>query len=311
MAGKSEKFTNPHGLDRELVNKINAKFDPQKAEEVLTWVLTVTGEARTTNDFGEELKDGYLIMKLITTIDPQILKKAGKKKYKVKHRRGFQAREQIEIFGKCCMAMGMKQTDVFSTQALFTSEDLNQVVNTLTLLNGIAIRDYSKTFTGPFLEGGYKVANENVRDFDEEVLAKGKSAVPIWSQGSLAVDTGSRLDGAGVLKTAGSEGHKISNEVGKWSKGSIHHESDNRLDGAGVLKTAGSEGHKISSTVGKWGQGSIAHESDNRLDGAGVIKTAGSEDHHISGAATALSRGAKKIETKKMDSYGVDRNVRH
>merc|ERR1711879_99947 len=113
----------------------------------------------------------------------------------------------------------MKETDVFTSQDLFEQENLNQVVSTLYALNSIAMQFKNQgKYSGPLIKGGYAQAKESKRNFTEEQLRKGQNVVPFASRGAIARDTGGKLDSAGVVKTAGTENWKISNEQSAWSK---------------------------------------------------------------------------------------------
>jgi len=255
---QSEAKTNAHGLDRDLWAKIDGKFDPIKAQKVLDWICAVTGEDTGGEEFGPALKNGYLVAKLIQTIDPEVKNRIKKRRWKPKKTNmPFQCREQIELFGKACKNLGMNQTDLFTAQDLYEQENLNQVMNTLYSLNAIAQDVVS--FDGPYIEDGFAKAQENRRNFSEETLRKGANAIPFASRGAIDRNEGARLDGAGILKTAGNEDHKVSNVVPQWSQGSIAHESDRRLDGAGIMKNAGNEDWRHDqSTVPITSRGGIA-----------------------------------------------------
>ena len=65
------------------------------------------------------------------------------------------------------------------TVDLFEEKNLGQVVQCVHSLGGLAQR---AGFSGPVL--GVRVAQRNVREFDEETLAQGKSAVPLLVAGA-------------------------------------------------------------------------------------------------------------------------------
>lgn len=276
-SGGSEAKTNAHGMDKEIWARINAKWDPQRGSNALNWVCEVTGEGDPSGEFGEELRNGYLLAKLILTIDPTVKNKIKKKRWKPKNTKmAFPAREQIELFGKSCKALGMPNTDVFTSQDLWEQENLNNVVNTIYALNAIAVD--LDCFDGPYLADGFVHAQENKRNFTAEELKRSGAAVPKWNTGSIARDTGARLDGAGIVKTAGNEDWVASNETSKWAQGSIAHNTGNRLDGAGIVKNAGNEDWVASTEVPKWNQGSNDNNRNNNdFDSYGIVRQTGNQ----------------------------------
>lgn len=273
-SGGSEAKTNAHGMDKQIWARLNAKFDPERAQNALNWVCEVTGEGDPTGDFGEVLRNGYLISKMILIIDPDVKKRIKKRRWKPKNTKlPFPAREQIEMFSKACKACGVRETDVFTSQDLWEQENLNNVVNTLYALNAQAVD--MDCFDGPFIEDGYATAQKNERNFTEAELRASRAAVPKWATGSIATETGSRLDGAGIVKTAGNEEWVASNEVSQWAKGSIATNTGSRLDGAGIIKNAGTEDWTPSNEQSRWTQGSINNQERNTFDAHGIVKTGG------------------------------------
>jgi len=267
---QSQAKLNPHGMDREIWDRINAKFDPVRAQSALQWIYAVTQEdpSEFGDDFGTALRNGYLIAKLILTIDPTVKAKIKKKRWKAKKTNmSFPAREQIEIFGKACKALGMRQTDVFTSQDLYEGENLNNVVNTLYSLNALA--QNFDGFNGPYIDGGFALAQENRREFTEEQIRAGRNIVPRWNTGSIQVESGPRLDSSGIVKTAGNEDWVANNSVPAWNRGGVKVATQPRLDSMGILKTAGSEDWVASSDVPRMNRGTINHSSQG-LDSYGV-----------------------------------------
>jgi len=274
--GQSLAKTNAHGIDKQIWQKIDAKFDPVKAQAALEWILECTGET-TDESFGPALKDGYLLCQLFLFIDPEIFAvKLKKRRFKPKKgQMAFKAREQIELFTRGCKKWGMKDTDTFTSQDLYEQENLNNVVNTLYSLNAkLAQMSSDGKYDGPLIKGGYAHAKEEKRTWTKEQLRKQANAIPFTSRGAIKVDKGPQLDGAGVVKTAGNENWKSSNVQSAWEKGSIAHDNSSKIDGAGVIKTTKEMRNWKPSTVqSAWEKGAIAHDDKTGIDSYGVIKT--------------------------------------
>jgi len=245
--------TDPKGMNQEIWAAIEAKFDPARALNCLQWIADVTGEEipeQTGQDsvvhwFAETMKNGYLLSKLILTLDPDVKNRIGKRKWRAKKvKMPFQAMEQIELFGKACKEIGLREQDVCTSQDVWNKENPNQIISTLYALNAEVVQ---RGWNGPTISDSFKRAEENIRNFDEETLKGKAAAIPIWNQGSIQVERGPQLDGAGVVKTAGSENWKSSNILSKWEQGSIAHEANPALDK--VIRTAGNEDWVASSEV--------------------------------------------------------------
>lgn len=305
----SEAKLNSKGLDGALWKKIDAKFDAENAKNCLEWVQNVTGEDMAipsvtgSEEFLDILQSGYYLCRLAEKIDPECWVKVKQRKFKPKKKgNAFVFRNQIEVFTKAMRVFGVKETDIFTSQDLYSKENPNAVAVGLMQLNAV-LHKYPG-FDGPYMEGGFKAATENKRVFSEEVIRKGKVVIPKWSEGSLKVQGGPELDGAGIVKTAGNEDWKSSGGVSKWSVGSLAVDSGPQLDGAGIVKTAGNEDWKSSGGISKWAEGSIAVETNEGVDK--IIKNVANKDWKASGAVPKLYQPVQREEKKSnFDSHGI------
>merc|ERR1719190_336112 len=84
----------------------------------------------------------------------------------------FKQRENIEMYLKACTNYGLKEQDLFQVNDLYENKNLYMVVDNLYALGGLAQR---KNFNGPVL--GKKMATENKRNFDDDVLKAGQSMI--------------------------------------------------------------------------------------------------------------------------------------
>jgi len=281
-AEASAAKTNAHGLDRELWKKMDGKYDGIKAKAILQWIKAVTkedfaiptGDGVTANDFFDLLYNGYYICLVVQAIEPECWIKIKQKKFKPKKKgNAFVFRNQIEVATKAMkQVLGLRTGDVCTSQDLYNRENANTVISCLNHLNSAAQKH--KKYNGPYLEGGFKVSEENKRTFTKEQIAKGKAIVPFMNRGALHLKSGPQLDGAGVVKTAGNEDWVASSEVPMWNKGSLAHKSGPQLDSAGVVKTAGNEDWEASSAVPKLMQVVDLKEKKSNFDAHGVIKNA-------------------------------------
>jgi len=275
----SEAKLNSKGLDGALWKKIDAKFDSEQAYKCLHWVKEVTGEdvampsagEMTVEIFMDALYSGYLLCKLVHKIEPDCWAKVKQRKFKPKKKGGaFVFRNQIEVMTKVMRLLGVKESDVFTSQDLFSKENPNNVVTGIFQLNAAAMK--YPTFDGPYMEGGYKAATANKREFSEEVLAKGRAVIPNWSKGSLALKSTPGLDGAGIVKTAGSEDWVSSAAIPAWNKGSIAVAGNKHVDH--IIKNVANDDWNASGEVPKMYQPVKIEEHKSNFDAAGIIKQA-------------------------------------
>jgi len=269
--------SNSKGLDSALWKKIDAKFDRETAKQCLLWVKSVTGENFQISDnvsseeFMDNLQSGYLLCLLVQKIEPQCWVKIKQRKFKPKSRGGaFVFRNQIEVMTKAMRLIGVRETDIFTSQDLYSKENPNNVITGIFQLN--AMSQKYKAFDGPYMEGGFKASTENKRVFSEETIRKGRTAIPKWSEGSLKMDSGRGLDSAGIVKTAGSEDWVSSAAVPNWSKGSIAVKSNKRVDK--IMKNVANEDWQASEEVPKMFQPKQMGEKRSNFDSAGIIKHA-------------------------------------
>lgn len=159
-----------YGLSRECALKSQAKFCLDRAQEALEWVAAVTekdfAQVKDQNDFAELLRDGVLLCELINKLQPGAVKKINTMKAP------FKQRENIELYLKGCESYGLKTQDLFQVNDLYESKNLYMIVDNLYCLGGMAQKN---GYNGPVI--GVKVASENKREFDEQVLKAGQAII--------------------------------------------------------------------------------------------------------------------------------------
>ena len=172
MAQYNVRDDGMYGLDRELAEKAAAKYDPKLEAEARGWVEAVTGEA-LEGDFHAALKSGVALCNLVRVLQPDIIKAPSKMNAP------FKQMENIGNYRKACTQLGQKAFDSFQTVDLFEAQNMKAVI-----VNIHALGSYAQKmgFNGPVL--GAKMATANKRDFTDEQLNAGKSAVPVFGKGS-------------------------------------------------------------------------------------------------------------------------------
>eukprot|EP00092_Neocalanus_flemingeri_P016795 GFUD01018164.1.p1 GENE.GFUD01018164.1~~GFUD01018164.1.p1 ORF type:complete len:171 (+),score=58.08 GFUD01018164.1:56-568(+) len=141
--------------------------NPQQEREVLQWVEAVMGEPLPKGDFGEILKDGVLLCKLMNKIQPGSVKKFKEKGP------AFLLMENVQSFLAAAKKYGVPDEEVFQTPDLFEGRNLPQVALCLFSL-GRATQKHAE-FTGPQI--GPKMATKNERNFTDEQTRKGRDGV--------------------------------------------------------------------------------------------------------------------------------------
>ena len=168
-----------YGFSKECEMKAQAKFDIERAQMALDWVEQMTGQKlkypegsaiRDSLDFSNILKDGTLLCQLINRLQPGSVKKINTMKAP------FKQMENIAWFLKGCEGYGLMTQDLFQVNDLYENQNPYIIVDNLFALGGQAQKN---KFNGPVL--GVKVANENIRDFDDATLNAGQSITGLQS----------------------------------------------------------------------------------------------------------------------------------
>jgi len=160
------------GLTAELQHKQAAKYDVEKEKDARAWIEGVTGVQLSDQDLGEvhfhnSLKDGVVLCKLINAISPGSVRKVNETKM------AFKQMENIGNFLKGVGDYGVPAISQFQTVDLYERTNMPQVLACLWALAGHA---QTKGFAGP--HWGVKIADKNVRDFDEQTLRQGANVLP-------------------------------------------------------------------------------------------------------------------------------------
>uniref|UniRef100_A0A914CUG4 Calponin-homology (CH) domain-containing protein n=1 Tax=Acrobeloides nanus TaxID=290746 RepID=A0A914CUG4_9BILA len=156
----SERATKS-GIALEAQRKIHGKYDPQLAQQILEWVVDVSGQQINTSgdvdNFLSTLKDGTVLCNLANALSPDEIKKINNTKM------AFKLMENISFFLKFA-EKHVNKVELFQTVDLFEGQDPNAV---LVCLSSLA-RKSEKLFGKPGL--GPKEAEGEKRQWTEEQL---------------------------------------------------------------------------------------------------------------------------------------------
>jgi hypothetical protein len=133
-----------YGMDKDLKDKADAKYDPELERQVTGWIETCIGEAKGDASFAEWLKDGKILCKLINSIKPGSVKKVNESTL------AFKQMENIKFFTDAARTVGVRESSMFGTPDLYEAKNLGAVVSTLYTLGG-AVQVTCPEFTGPKL----------------------------------------------------------------------------------------------------------------------------------------------------------------
>ncbi|PRP86810.1 hypothetical protein PROFUN_05027 [Planoprotostelium fungivorum] len=148
--------TRLYGMDAELELKMQSKRDPEFEKSLLQWVEQVAGDkAIDINDFGESLKSGVLLCKLVNSIEPNSVKKIDTRNIALVHV------ENINAYLKACWNIGLPNSELFITSDLFGKKGIPQVVQNV---NGMAKLAMSKpNYKGPSFGATPKINKVDIK----------------------------------------------------------------------------------------------------------------------------------------------------
>jgi hypothetical protein len=147
-----------------------AKYDVNHANEVLEWVRETIQEDFDTNgemgNFGEQLRDGQKLCKLINKLIPDRIRKINTGTM------AFKLMENIEQFTRACKEYGLNDAETFQTVDLWDGENLHQVCVCIQALGRKAQKNGFKGI-------GPKEADRNERQFTPEQLMESQKIISL------------------------------------------------------------------------------------------------------------------------------------
>jgi len=291
------------GIDKEIQDKMKAKFDPAKQENAASWIAEVTGEEMpsTQDEFHEWLKDGQVLCRLVNKINKnhENYKKEFRIKKINKNKMPFKQRENICNYIECCKKMGMKDGDCFVSQDLFEGSNLVAVIDQIYSLGAVSAN--VKGYEGP--KFGIKFSKENKREFSEETLQKGRTFVPLQNAGSIAVEKSKGTDNIVQYAKAGTELGISVGGISQQNAGSIAVDKGQGTDHIVKYGLVGQDMGKSVGGVSQQNAGSIAVEKGRGTDHIVSYGKVGQEMGKSVGGVSQQNAGS--IETskdKKIDS---------
>jgi hypothetical protein len=175
-------------LERQVRAKIAGKRVPEKDKEAQEWIESVLGAKFPQGESYEDaLKDGIILCKLINKINPGSVPKINTSGGQ------FKMMENINMFQKALKDYGVPDLDVFQTVDLWEQKDIAQVTSTIFALGRATYKH--PEWQGPWL--GPKPADENKREFSEDVLAAGKTVIGLQAGTNKGATQAGQNIGAG------------------------------------------------------------------------------------------------------------------
>jgi hypothetical protein len=248
-----------YGLDADLAAKQAANYDTGEEGKVRAWIEEITGEQFRTSPFGDFLKDGVVLCRLVNIVMPGAVKKINDSKMP------FKQMENVSNFLKAARKLGVANHDCFETVDLFEQKDLMNVIKCMIAL-GRAVQK-NPHYKGPVL--GKKEASANKREFTDAQLAASRGAVPLASLGSsknmqrTALDTSKNIgfgeNSAG--KSAGGIGQGVmsTGSAGIMERSALDTSKNIGFGENSAGKSAGGIGQGVMST----GSAGIMERSEN------------------------------------------------
>jgi len=287
------------GLDKDVQDKMRAKFDPERQDACQAWIEEVTGEEMGEDSFQEWLKSGVVLCKLINKIKKKSVRKINKNKM------AFKQMENIQNYNNACKKIGMRDGDCFVSQDLYEGDNLVAVIDQIYALGALSRK--VDGFEGPFF--GVKFADENKREFTEEQLQAAKKIVPLQNAGSIQVEKSKGTDKIVMYGKAGADLGKSVGGISQQNAGSIEVDKGKGTD---HIVKYGLVGQDMGESVDKSGisqqnAGSIAIEKEKGTDHIVKYGKVGQELGASTGGVSQQNAGSIAVEKEK----GTDHIVRY
>lgn len=166
-----------YGMSRDILNKINSKYDPELEERLVQWIIAQCGPGVGQPEPGRTgvqnwLKDGCVLCELINSLYATNKPIKAFKSTSL----AFKQMEQISLFLKAAEEYGITKTDIFQTVDLYEGKDLAAVQRTLMALGCLAVTKSDGCYKGD-PTWFHRKAKENRREFSEEQLNEGKNVI--------------------------------------------------------------------------------------------------------------------------------------
>jgi len=204
-----------YGLDADIKNKMEAKYDTELEAKARAWLESITG-GKQKGSFQEWLKDGRVLCAAINKLKPGTITVNGQSS-------AFKERENVANYLAACKNYGVKETDLFMTEDLYENKNMGQVVQNISALASVAQTKGVKA--GKNVGLGVQMSQENRREFSAETLAAGNSIPSRQTQGSHGYQDESAkvtIDRQ-IIKNV--SGHTASSVPSKQTQGDLGYET--------------------------------------------------------------------------------------
>mmetsp|Transcript_125995 Transcript_125995/g.245742 ORF Transcript_125995/g.245742 Transcript_125995/m.245742 type:complete len:683 (-) Transcript_125995:24-2072(-) len=145
-----------YGMDKDLKEKLEAKYDRQLEQQVTEWIEIVSGEKKGDRGVEEWLKDGRVLCALANAIRPGVIKKVHTSSL------AFKQMENITFFTDVAREAGVPESAMFGTADLFEAKNLGSVINCIFTFGG-AVQVRWPDFKGPMLGVPLNVESKSKR----------------------------------------------------------------------------------------------------------------------------------------------------
>jgi hypothetical protein len=293
-AQKDKNGTPLYGLDKELNDKKNAKYDPGQEREVREWIEQVTGEKFKSSSFHESLKNGQLLCKLMNKLKPGCIPKVNNSNMP------FMQMENIGYFLKAATDVGLRNTDTFQTVDLYEDKNVPKVIQSLMILGSLSQK--LPNYHGPKI--GVKLAEKTEINFTEDQLRQSQNTV--GKQYGASINHGNTTSiSREVVKVKDTGVRGVSSQQ---TGGSVAHERDQSIKN-NIVKTSSVGDTRVTS---QQSGGSIKSTPNQTLSNSNVKvvsqQTTGNQLADIEKLAELRDRGIlteQEFQAKKKQLLGL------
>jgi len=175
-------------LERQVRAKLMGKRDADQEGAAQEWIESVLGQKFPAGaPYEDVLQDGTVLCQLLNKLHPGSVSKINTSGGQ------FKMMENITNFAKGIEKYGVPKQDIFQTVDLWEKKDISQVTTCLFALGRTTYKH--PEWPGPWL--GPRPSEENKREFSDETIAAGKTAIGLQAGSNKgASQAGSNL-GAG------------------------------------------------------------------------------------------------------------------
>jgi len=262
---ENENYT--YGLDADIKNKMDSKYDSELEGKARAWLESVTG-AKQKGTFQEWLKDGRILCSAMNKLKPNSITVNGQSS-------AFKERENVSNYLAACKSYGVRETDLFMTEDLYENKNMGQVVQNISALASVAQTKGVKL--GKNVGLGVQMSTENRREFSAETLAVGNSIPSRQTQGSHGYQDESpkiSLDRQ-IIKNV--SGHQASSVPSKQTQGDLGYETKQGTGLDKIIKnTSELEANKGGNQTKSPSRGSVKPHSSSSSSSSSSTSTSSS-----------------------------------